>query len=107
MGFLVAGEGRDGTEEMRRMRLFMEVPAIQEVAARRMFGGDSALTKYVALRLDRDLEDLEVQVTSGALNGALLGALRHWHASGARRPSEELLEEMFEALRRGFDLEGT
>lgn len=105
MGFLAQrGDGEDDVGR-RRVRYLMEVPAVQEAVARRMFGGDSTLAGYVALRLGRETDDLEVQVTSGALNGALLGALRHWYVDGCTRPVDELLDEMFEALRRGFDLD--
>lgn len=107
MGYL-AGQREDGDiGDRRRLRYLMEVPSVQEAVTRRMLGGDSALAQYVARRLGRDTDDLEVQVTSGALNGALLGALRHWYVTGGSRPFGELLDETFEALRRGFDLEGT
>ena len=80
---------------------------MEEAVTRRMFGGDSTLAQYVARRFGRDVDDLEVQVISGALNGALLGALRHWYVAHGSRSLAELLDGMFEALRRGFDLAGT
>lgn len=107
MGFVAQQGDEQSTGDRRRVRYLMEVPSVQEAVTRRMFGGDSTLAQYVARRLGRDADDLEVQVTSGALNGALLGALRHWYVSGGHRPFGELLDETFEALRRGFDLEGT
>lgn len=106
MGFFARhGDSRDA-EDRRRVRYVMEVPSVQEAVTRRMVGGDSVLAMYVARRTGRETEDLEVQVISGALNGALLGAVRHWYATGGDRPFGELLDEMFEALRRGFDREG-
>lgn len=107
MGFFAQQGGAEALDDRRRIRYLMEVPSVQDAVTRRMFGGDSTLAHYVARRLDRDVDDLEVQVTSGALNGALLGAVRHWYATGGSRPFGELLDETFEALRRGFDLEGT
>lgn len=107
MDFLVQQVDGQDIGDRRRARYLMEVPSVQEAVTRRMFGGDSTLTQYVARRLDRNTDDLEVQVTSGALNGALLGALRYWYATGGDRPFGEVFDEMFAALRRGFDLEGT
>lgn len=52
----------------------------------------------------REITDLEVQVTWGAVYGGLLGALRHWRATGYAQPLGDLLDRTLASLQSGLDL---
>jgi AcrR family transcriptional regulator len=102
---MLAGRAdRDEAADRRRVRYLMEVPAVQAAVARRIFGDTPAIAGYVARRTGREITDFEVQVTWGAVYGGLLGALRHWHATGYAQPLGDLLDRTLTSLQSGLDL---
>ena len=100
--FLDERPDRDERADRRRVKYLMEVPAVQAAVAQQIFGDPPALA-YVAERIGRDVSDFEVQVAWGALYGALLRALRHWHATGYSEPLRDVIDRTLTTL-RGLDL---
>jgi AcrR family transcriptional regulator len=101
--FLAERPDRDEAADRRRVRYLMEVPSVQAAVARRIFGDTPAIAAYVAGRTGREVTDFEVQVVWGALYGGLLGALRHWHATGYEGSLGDLLDRTLASLQRGLE----
>jgi AcrR family transcriptional regulator len=104
-GFLADRPDGDEAADRRRVRYLMEVPAVQAAVARRIFSDTPAIARYVAERTGREVTDFEVRVAWGALYGGLLGALRHWHATGYAEPLADLLDRTLATLRSGLTLD--
>ena len=88
----------------RRVRHLMSDPTLEAASARQVLDLSETVGEVVAARLNRQNEDLEVQVFSHALVGGLLGALHHWHGSGFAEPLRAVLTRSFDIFERGLDV---
>jgi AcrR family transcriptional regulator len=87
----------------RRLQLAFAHPSIEaalDLQATQLTPTIAALLGY---HLDRAPEDLDVQVLAYAFVGGLMGALRHWHASGYTTPVEALIDRPLALLQRGLE----
>ncbi|PSK89379.1 TetR family transcriptional regulator [Murinocardiopsis flavida] len=94
----------DESRDQRRMRYLMEVPAIQAAAASHVAPMSARMAALLAETTGREPTDFEVQVVSGALVGALLGAMHHWHSGGYTEPLADVLDRTFDTVANGLDL---
>ncbi len=86
----------------QRVRLIMSDPGLEAAFARQMYAFSETAGKILADRLGRPAEDLEVQVLSHAVIGALQGGLHHWHGSGCRTPLLTVWERCFDLFEEGL-----
>lgn len=86
----------------RRTRLIMEEPSIEAASALALYEAAEMIGKTLSEALGREHGDLEIQLLSHALVGAITGAIHHWYESGFARPLGELLQRALDALDRGF-----
>ena len=77
---------------------------MQAAVAQRLLTDTPTLTAFVADRNGRAVDDLEVQVSAGAIAGGLLATMRHWHASGYAEPLDELLDRTSVTLQVGLEV---
>lgn len=98
--------GDDWSEgpERRRLHLLLTEPAIKAAAVSRAAEAIDALSAQLAARSGTSATDFRVQVTTGALMGAVLSAVRAWHAEGATEPLPDLLDRTLATLQGGLDL---
>ena len=94
--------GDDEERIRRRMRHVMSDATLEASMARQMYTASEALGGILAAQLDRPVEDLEVQVLSHVIVGALLGGVHHWHGSGFSEPLLQVLERSFDILEAGL-----
>lgn len=94
----------DEARDRRRMRYLIEVPAVQAAAASRVAPMSARMARLLADRTGREPTDFEVQVAAGALVGALLGAMNHWHIGGYAEPLADVLDRTFDTVEKGLDL---
>ncbi|QVQ50874.1 TetR family transcriptional regulator [Spiractinospora alimapuensis] len=90
--------------ERRRLHLLLTEPAIKAAAVSRAAEAVDTLSARLAARGGAAATDFRVQVTTGALLGAVLSAVRVWHAEGGTEPLPELLDRTLAALQEGLDL---
>jgi len=89
----------------RRIRHVMSDPTLEAATAGQVYGASELLGEVLAAGLGRPAADLEVQVFSHAIIGALLGGLHHWYGAGFREPLREVLERAFTILEEGLDVD--
>jgi AcrR family transcriptional regulator len=97
---------QDDERIRRRMRLAYTTPSVEAASTLQAYKMAQLIAAILADKLERDADELDVQVFAHAFVGGLLGALRHWYASGFTTPFEEVIERPLAALERGFDLGG-
>ena len=88
----------------RRLQLAFTHPSIEAALDLQATQLTPAIAALLAYHLDRAPDDLDVQVLAYAFVGGLMGALRHWHASGYTTPVEALIERPLAFLERGLEL---
>lgn len=86
----------------RRIRHIMSDPGLEAAFARQMYVVSQKVGEIFADRLRRPAEDLEVQVLSHAIVGALQGGLHHWHGSGFRTPLVTVWERTLDLFEAGL-----
>jgi AcrR family transcriptional regulator len=86
----------------RRTRLIMEEPSIEASSALALYQAAELIGKTLSDALGREHGDLEIQLLSHALVGAITGAIHHWYESGFVTPLGALLQQALDALDRGF-----
>jgi AcrR family transcriptional regulator len=86
----------------RRTRLIMEEPSIEAASALALYEAAELIGKTLSDALGREHGDLEIQLLSHALVGAITGAIHHWYESGFATPLGVLLQQALDALDRGF-----
>ncbi|MCV2393126.1 TetR/AcrR family transcriptional regulator [Actinotalea sp. M2MS4P-6] len=101
MGRLV---GDDEQRTRRQMRLVMSNPALEVALAGQVYAASETLGEVFAARLERPTDDLEVQVLSHVVVGALLGGLHHWHGTGFAGPLRDVLDRCLDLLERGLQV---
>jgi AcrR family transcriptional regulator len=86
----------------RRTRFIMEEPSIEAASALALYEAAELIGKTLSEALGREHGDLEIQLVSHALVGAVTGAIHHWYESEFSAPLASLLEQVLEALDKGF-----
>jgi AcrR family transcriptional regulator len=86
----------------RRTRLIMAEPSIEAASALALYEAAELIGRTMSEALGREHGDLEVQLLSHALVGAITGAIHHWYESGFATPLGVLLQQALDALDRGF-----
>ena len=77
-------------------------PSIEAASALALYEAAELIGKTLSEALGREHGDLEIQLLSHALVGAITGAIHHWYESGFARPLGELLQRALDSLDRGF-----
>jgi AcrR family transcriptional regulator len=90
----------------RRLRIAFTTPSVEAASALQTYAMAGLIARVLAARLERDPDDLDVQVFAHAFAGGLLGALRHWYASGFTSPVETIFDRPLAVLEGGIDLAG-
>lgn len=88
----------------RRTRLIMEEPSIEAASALALYEAAELIGNTLSEALGREHGDLDIQLLSHALVGAVTGAIHHWYESGFSTPIATVLERALEVLERGFTL---
>lgn len=104
MGYFTHGADWSEGPERHRLHLLLTEPTIQAAAVVRTAEGLDTLADLLATRTGRSPSDFRVQITTGALIGAVLSAVRVWHAEGATEPLPDLLDRTLATLQEGLDL---
>lgn len=96
--------GEDEQRTRRQMRHVMSNPTLEVALAGQVYAASETLGEVFAERLGRPADDLEVQVLSHVVVGALLGGLHHWHGTGFADPLREVLDRCLDLLERGLQI---
>jgi AcrR family transcriptional regulator len=88
----------------RRVHYSLHEPSVRAASALQSFETGELLAGVVGARLERDPNDLEIQVFAHALVGGLVGGIHHWYEQDFATPFSTILDEVFTSLERGFDL---
>jgi AcrR family transcriptional regulator len=96
---------QEATSHRRRVRYMMEAPSVHGALAQHLSGLSTQLAAWLGERAGRDPRDLDLQVTCSALFGGLMGAMRHWHATGYTEPLLDVLDRTLTQLQNGLDLQ--
>ena len=86
----------------RRLRYALQEPGVQAAVALEMEMLSHAVEDTLSRHREPEADPLETAVLANAIVGALVAALRHWHATGHERPFEELISRTFAVLRDGL-----
>jgi AcrR family transcriptional regulator len=88
----------------RRLRYAVEEPSVHAASALQSFELAELLAGLVGARLERDADDLDVQLFAHALVGGLTGGLHHWYEHGFATPFTTVIDRVFASMERGFEL---
>lgn len=94
----------DAERIRRRLRLAYRYPSIEAASAQQAYEMAGLIAGVIAQSADRPPDDLDVQVFAHAFVGGLLGAFRHWHASGFTTDLQDVVERLLQALEHGLQL---
>ncbi|MBN2177618.1 MAG: TetR family transcriptional regulator [Demequinaceae bacterium] len=86
----------------RRTKLIMEEPSIEAASALALYEAAELIGNTLSEALGREHGDLDVQLLSHALVGAVTGAIHHWYESGFATSLGSVLQRAMDALDRGF-----
>lgn len=95
----------EGERVRRRLRLSYATPSVEAASTLQAYEMANLIAGVLATKLERDPDDLDVQVFAHAYVGGVLGAMRHWYASDFRSPLGELLDRPLAALEGKLDLD--
>ena len=95
---------QDDERIRRRLRLSYTTPSIEAASALQAYEMARFIAEVLATKLQRDPDDLDVQVFAHAYVGGVLGGMRHWYASGFQTPLSDMLERPLAALEGRLDL---
>lgn len=102
---LVSGVLRsDQARLRRRISLIMREPSVEAASALQAYRAAEAFGTAVSEALDREHGDLEVQLFSHALVGAVVGGLHHWYEGAFSTPLETIMRRAAASFERGFGL---
>ncbi|KGM08804.1 TetR/AcrR family transcriptional regulator [Cellulomonas bogoriensis] len=102
---VLEGMGPDAERQVaRRIRIAMSDPALVAATAMHTYAITEVFGTYMAERLGRSHDDLEIQVFSHSLVGGLLGAIHHWHGTGFAEPFADVLDRTFVIFTEGLDV---
>ena len=102
---LVSGVLRsDQARLRRRISLIMREPSVEAASALQAYRAAEAFGTAVSEALGREHGDLEVQLFSHALVGAVVGGLHHWYEGAFSTPLETIMRRAAASFERGFGL---
>jgi AcrR family transcriptional regulator len=96
--------GRDEALSRRKTRYALSEPALQPALGELTAAFVQQVAGALARATGRAADELEVQVVAEALLGALMAAVRHWHAGGYRTDIRDEMESALGVLERGLGL---
>jgi AcrR family transcriptional regulator len=100
---LIIGPLSTDEEYVRRLtRLIMEEPSIEAASALAYYEAAELIGNTLSEALGREHGDLDIQLLSHALVGAVTGAIHHWYESGFATPIASVLQRALDGLERGF-----
>jgi len=88
----------------RRISLIMREPSIEAASALQAYHAAEAFGTAVSEALGREHGDLEVQLFSHAVVGAVVGGLHHWYESAFNTPLETIMGRVAASFESGFGL---
>jgi AcrR family transcriptional regulator len=97
--------GRDEDLARRKVRYWLEEPALQAAAAQQTLAFEGMVADALAGAAGRRTDELEVQVIAAALIWSLLAAARHWYAGGFATPLEDELQRALAVVEGGLRLD--
>lgn len=99
-------EAFEGDEERihRRMRLAFTYPSIEAASTLQTYEMAQLIAGILGQQLDRDPDELDVQVFSHAFVGGVLGGLRHWYASGFTTSLDVVIDRVLAAMEGRLEL---
>jgi AcrR family transcriptional regulator len=95
---------RDDERIRRRIRYVMTEPSIEAASTLQTHQTAEAFGTALSAGLGRAHGDLEVQLFSHAIIGAIVGAMHHWYESDFTTPLPVVLDRVFASFERGFGL---
>ena len=102
---LVSGVLRSERARLRRrISLVMREPSIEAASALQAYRSAETFGTAVSEALGREHGDLEVQLFSHAVVGAIVGGLHHWYESAFGTPLETIMRRVAASFERGFGL---
>ncbi len=102
---LVSGVLRsDQARLRRRISLIMREPSVEAASALQAYRAAEAFGTAVSEALGREHGDLEIQLFSHALVGAVVGGLHHWYEGAFSTPLETIMRRAAASFERGFGL---
>ena len=102
---LVSGVLRSDRERLRRrISLIMREPSVEAASALQAYRTAETFGTAVSEALDREHGDLEVQLFSHGVVGAIVGGLHHWYESAFSTPLETIMRRVAASFERGFGL---
>lgn len=104
MGLLATLPPEDEQRIVRRLRLAMSSPSLEQAAVAATYTISEKVGEALAAQLGRPAVDLEVQVFSHAFVGGLLGTFHHWQGTDFAAPLGEILGRTFDIFEEGLDI---
>jgi AcrR family transcriptional regulator len=102
---LVSGVLRsDQARLRRRISLIMREPSVEAASALQAYRAAEAFGTAVSEALGREHGDLEIQLFSHAVVGAVVGGLHHWYEGAFSTPLETIMRRVAASFERGFGL---
>jgi AcrR family transcriptional regulator len=102
---LVSGVLRsDQARLRRRISLIMREPSVEAASALQAYRAAEAFGTAVSEALGREHGDLEIQLFSHAVVGAVVGGLHHWYEGAFSTPLETIMRRAAASFERGFGL---
>lgn len=90
----------------RRIHYMMQEPAITAAAAVMAHDIAGLIITRLATELGRDRDDLELYLMAHGFVGAIIGAIRYWHATDFQVPIADIVDRMVSSFEHGFRFEG-
>ena len=88
----------------RRISLIMKEPSVEAASAFEAYRAAETFGTVVSEALGREHGDLEVQLLSHAVVGAIVGGLHHWYEGGFATPLETIMQRVAASFESGFGL---
>lgn len=104
MGLLASLEPEDERRIVRRLRLALGSPSLEQAAIAATYTISEKVGDALAVQLGRPAVDLEVQVFAHAFVGGLLGTFHHWQGTDYAAPLGEILGRTFDIFEEGLDI---
>ena len=88
----------------RRTSLIMKEPSVEAASALQAYRAAETFGTAVSEALGREHGDLEVQLLSHAVVGAIVGGLHHWYEGAFSTPLETIMGRVAASFESGFGL---
>ena len=103
-GMLLSAFDHDAERIHRRMRLAFTHPSLEAASTLQAYEMAQLIGGVIATKLERDPDELDIQVFSHAFVGGILGGLRHWYASDFATPMQDVIDRLLDTLDHGLQL---